>query len=564
VETTADEGGPDTPTDPSESSARDTPPPTVRAEPVVASGAAATGGIPLDFELHGYFRTRAVWMWNVPGATPTGSDQNSADDAAFMFQRLRLEPSVLYGSDPAAPIAALYMQIDALDNVVWGDNSRLAATPLFAGDPSTVDTEGFDVPSVRLERAWLQFLIPVGQVRVGRMPSQWGLGILTTDGNGLGEWGDPLYGTTYDRLLFATRPLTIVNVLTKGDPRNTPLIVAVAYDKLVEDPLGPLADPTDAGTRSEVPFSFLGDGDDDVQETVAAVIWNDPDLNPNRATDELTGGFYFVNRWQDSTESDVYIYDLFWKFRYALGPRLPSFYTAGEIVTIQGSSRGISLAGACDDDPADTPSVPPTGLCNETSANIWGAVGRVGAIDRTEQWAGVLEVGYASGDGVLFNNGDLTVRALHADYHVGLLLYQVALGNLTALGLGEAIRPLWSRGGVWNSRYIWPQVRYTLIPGVEVHGAFLMAWADELLGTVYVNERADLNDTSCGLFEGDCALGWEADVAFRLKWGENDLLRWDTEFGVMRAGDALSQPDAGIGLSERWLWTIQTRMAMVF
>ena len=556
--TTAEaEGAQDTAEEPSPSFSTTTPPVAPVREPVAPIGAAATGGIPLELELHGYYRTRAVWLTNVPGPRPPGSDLYSANDAAYLFQRLRLEPSVLYGSDPEAPVAALYMQFDGLDNVVWGDNSRLAATPLFAGDPSSVDVEGFDVPSFRLERAWLQFLIPVGQVRVGRMPSQWGLGVLTSDGNGLGEWGDPMYGTTLDRLLFATRPLTIFNVLTRGDPRNTPLILAVAYDKLVEDPLGPLAEPLDAETRPVTPGGFLSNGADDVQETVVALIWNDPDVNPDRTNDELTAGFYFVNRWQESTSSDVYIYDLFWKFRYALGPRLPSLYTAGEIVTIQGSSRGISLAGGCDD---------VTGLCNETDADIWGGVARVGAIDANDRWSGVLELGFSSGDGVFFNDDQLTVRALHPDYHVGLLIYQVALANTTALAMGEALRPLWSRGGVWNSTYIWPQVRYELIPGVEVHGAFLLAWADELVGTIYVNNRDDLNDRDCGVLEGDCMLGWEADLALRLKWGENDILHWDTEFGLMRAGRALSQPtgDFPIGLDNRYLWTLQTRIAMVF
>ena len=117
--------------------------------------------------------------------------------------------------------------------------------------------------------------------------------------------------------------------------------------------------------------------------------------------------------------------------------------------------------------------------------------------------------------------------------------------------------------------YVFPQVRYRIIPGIEAHAAFLMAWADELIGTIYANTRDDSADTACGLFEGECGLGWEADFALRVKWGENDLMRWDTEFGIMSAGDAL-RPDSAEdrnlfgGLSESLMWTIQTRAAMVW
>ena len=111
---------------------------------------------------------------------------------------------------------------------------------------------------------------------------------------------------------------------------------------------------------------------------------------------------------------------------------------------------------------------------------------------------------------------------------------------------------------MWNSTYIWPQARYELIDGWEIHGAVLLAWAHELLGTVYANERAT-GTTGCSIFQGDCFVGFEADLAIRAKWGENDLFYWDTEGGIMVAGDALTGPG---GLAADVLWTVQTRLAM--
>jgi len=535
--------------------------------------------IPIRVNLHGYYRIRYNWIGNVP-VQQFGEPRYQGEQANFAFQRLRLLPSVTYG-DPEKPIAALYMQIDALDNVVIGDNARVTRTPLFAADPSVTDYEGFDLADTfRLERAWLEFLIPVGQIRVGRMPSQWGLGLLAHDGNGLGEWGDPLFGTTFDRVMFATRPMTIFNTLARGDSRTTPLIYAIGYDKLVEDPVRPGIDPPDPDTvrvgafgplgtipdeRSSVPFAAWVDEDNDVQELINALIWVDPDFG-RRQQDELRVGGYYVYRWQrrggalrelptDAPASRVHILDAYWKLRYSVRPRL-AFYSEGELLHIRGRANTVSLASGCDDD---------AGVCRTTEANIWGAAARVG-VNAEDRWAALLEWGFSSGDesivDPLMREAVLRARPLHPDHHVGLLMYQVALSTVTALRLGPDIRPLWSRGGVWNSHYFFPQIRAQLIPGIEVHAAVLAAWAHKLVANVYFNDRDESTDVGCSGFARDCSLGVEVDLALRVKWGPNELLRWDTELGFMRAGNAfVGNSD---GLSDRFLWTVQTRMAMVF
>jgi len=561
---------------------------------------ASSGRAQLSYGLHGYFRTRFNWHGNVPTTDREGV-YNGNDNAFFTFQRLRLEPYVAYG-DPDKPVAALYMQIDGLDNVVWGDNSRLTRTPLFASDPSATDYEGFDIADTfRLERAWIQLAIPLGQIRVGRMPSQWGMGLLANASNGLGEWGDPLFGTTFDRILFATQPLAIANAFGAHIERPERLIFAIAYDKLVEDPVSPGVDPPDShgslpafgGTsitttpitenvsaRNTAPFQTWVDSSNDVNEMPFALLWRDEQFGP-RPTDALTVGGYYVYRWQrrggvmaegprndeacdgagpcllgrplprQFQASRIHILDLYWKLRYGIG-RARSFYTEGELVHIRGRTNTVSLAGGCDAE---------TGICRQTSANIWGGAFRAGVL-KDDHFGAALEWGFSSGDGKLFESRSLRARPLHPDHHVGLLLYQVALATQTAIGLGEAIRPLWSRGGVWNSHYAFPQVRYTVLPGVEVHGAFLVAWARQLLGTVYQNVRDDFTDTACGLFEGDCFIGYEVDLALRVKWGQDDERRWDTELGWFRAGDALRSEFGGF--SDRLLWTVQSRLALVF
>ena len=164
-------------------------------------------------------------------------------------------------------------------------------------------------------------MIPVGQLRVGRMGTQWGLGLLANDGNGLeGDFGDARFGTTNDRILFATRPLTIFNAIVNDDRSETPLIFVAAYDKIVEDPFLDRSDfrfDDSMDARNELPFRRFVRHFDDVQQVVFALIWNDKDLSFGEAGDQLTVGIQGTERWQESSESSVLIYDMYWRFKYS-------------------------------------------------------------------------------------------------------------------------------------------------------------------------------------------------------------------------------------------------------
>ena len=82
-----------------------------------------------DFELEGYYRTRGYVMGNLV----EGQDEAGR----FVMQRLRIEPRLNFQDR-----AKFFMQMDMLDDSVWGDNSSLATTALFAGEPSNVGLDG--------------------------------------------------------------------------------------------------------------------------------------------------------------------------------------------------------------------------------------------------------------------------------------------------------------------------------------------------------------------------------------------------------------------------------------
>ncbi|MCZ7686424.1 MAG: hypothetical protein M5U28_49775 [Sandaracinaceae bacterium] len=345
-----------------------------------------------------------------------------------------------------------------------------------------------------------------------------------------------------------------MNVLTRGDSRPTPLILAIAYDWLAEDTLGVADVPR---TRSNIPFSWVTGGEDDVWQTTLVLAWRDDEFNNSvNARDELSAGLVMVNRGQDSTASNIYIGDFFYRILWsAFGRRAPQLYSEGELYTIQGVTNAVGLFGAID---------PTTGRSSrQGGADIWGGVARLGLED--PMWSARFEAGFSTGQpgGIttLPANPDATTfaqRPSNSAYQVGLLLFPTVLAVRTANAYTDTFQALWSNGGVWNSVYFLPQVRVRPLPGLELIGQFILAYADEL-DVALSNPGRDVSDTACLLDGERCLLGWEADFALRVHWGPNDEMRWSNELGIMNAGPAL-----GPKLSQSFLWTLQSRIAFLF
>jgi len=529
--------------------------------------------IPLKFQFHGYYRARYNWIGNAPlPATPAlpAADWQSKN-ASYGYMRLRLDPEVTYGPNPDLPIARLRFTIDGFDNVVFGDNARVFGVPLFAVDQSYTDVNGFDLrESLKLERAWIEFLVPIGQMRVGRMESHWGMGQLTHAGNGLAEWGDFLRGETFDRILFATRPITLARGISKGDTRQTPLIYAFVYDRLTQDPVVPSIVPSafdgSAGAatnpnfkpsyttfpeRSTFPQAYLTNLDRRVSEIVNVLAWFDEDFG-NGAEDELFAGAYAVYRWERSTDSRIIIPDVSWRLKYTLKDnRKLAVYTEGEWHSILGHSGALRFTEGCGVE-----------KCNEGKASIHNIMAR-GGVGSPGKWQTYVEGGWASGDsdtlsfieGTDGSEPKLTTRGFNTNVKVGLLMYQVALRALTwnalaPLGAGE----LGANGSVYNSVYFLPVGRLTIVPGLELHGQVLFAWASRLDPVIYGNKS-----NGCKL-ASECFYGWEVDLALRARMGAKDIVWIDLEGGVMQPGNAFTNA----GFNDALLWTTQLRAAMIF
>ncbi|HMA95271.1 MAG TPA: TIGR04551 family protein, partial [Polyangiaceae bacterium] len=148
-----------------------------------------------------------------------GACKNKTQSSANL--RLRLNPEIHVSDN-----LRIMTQIDILDNLVLGStpegyanvpsangyavSARSGYNPLsFFDSTQEVPSAGINgwKDSVRVKRAWAEYSTPVGQLRFGRMPDHFGLGMVHNSGDGY----DHDYQSTVDRLMFITdvRPLDL-------------------------------------------------------------------------------------------------------------------------------------------------------------------------------------------------------------------------------------------------------------------------------------------------------------------------------------------------------------------
>lgn len=588
----------------------------VAATAMLCAGPAAAQSLKLEWNVEGYYRTRAVSLTNLaheprrvitalPGMVGTELVLPDIRSTSYVTQRLRLSPTV-----KVSTIAKLFFEINAFDDVLFGDNNAISTAPLFAVNGSNQNfLGGKEQGSVNFTRAWVEFQVPVGIMRVGRMPSHWGMGILA-NGGGSGNWdplspdgeprrknvdyyfdddfGDNHFGSTNDRILFATKPLSIYKTIKKIPDTSSNFVLAYAFDKLSEAPF--LFTEDDYRFRPFGLQGFLSRGEkqDDVNEHVFVAAYSNPDWDQVRYSDELKIGTYWVIRDADQgftkpSEFDpptipcadqmdppescvdhdegsfVWIADFWYRVRYG------NYYSEAEVVHIGGESTG---------------GVPFPGANARKKADIDGGVFRAGYM--TDKLDGILELGYSSGDNDM-NDINFRQRALHPDFNVGLILFEEILRERTARTFGppligpgqeDGARGLMSNGGVINAKYVQPKVRWRPdFGGVEIVGAVLFAWLDEWADVTpgvfpCDNAKRDPMTTLCP--DSGKYLGTEFDVAIKSRFADG-YLDFSLEAGYLMFGEALKLQSGGnvrpgdrIADAASGSFSLQARVGFVF
>jgi hypothetical protein len=326
------------------------------------------------------------------------------------------------------PKLRVELGVDLMNGLVTGDTTRVGAGRLlFPRD----HLDAFTRHEPR--RAMFAWRTPVGELRVGHMTNDWGLGILANSGERSLEFDDARLGDLVERIAFGTSPA-----------KN--LFAAVAVDLVYRDSNASLVDG-DLGMNA-----------------VATIFLRTP---------ECFVGFFGTFRHQrdrDGDRVDVGALDVSGLFRRGVGD---FDVTVGfEALVLVGTTSRLR------------PDATPQGV----DVLAAGGVVRGGIEHRPRRLGLTLELGLASGDN---DRGDGTSRALtfHPDYRVGMVLFPEVLAGMSARSsdrLGDPSRVgvppagtenLPTNGSVTNAFYLWPRIHWHPLEGLTVRAGLLYARA---------------------------------------------------------------------------------------
>lgn len=179
------------------------------------------------FEISGYMRTRFNYFRNAHLATyvpelgygtsnfmpnlsiydtSNEAETNPAQNNFSGNMRLRLDPTI-----NIAETMRVRATLDVFDNMVLGSTpSYMAGASFNPSTPVSMMSMSQHAPvtginslesAIMVKRAWGEASFPIGELRFGRMPFHWGLGLLYHSGDTI----DANYGDQVDGITFSTR-----------------------------------------------------------------------------------------------------------------------------------------------------------------------------------------------------------------------------------------------------------------------------------------------------------------------------------------------------------------------
>lgn len=549
-----------------------------------------TSAFALDFSADGYYRLRFVYSHDLDLQTPNagivpGDLDNDSNDrfGSIMYgqQRFRINPNLKLNDH-----ISLHSQMDFLDNVLFGQsdvNSFAVLNPILgninppiANSPNgIIGGASGDVlgggGNINVRRLWVDILTSVGQIRIGRQPSHFGLGIFANDGDSMeGDFGD-----TYDRLVY------LAGIELGNHDR---LSFGVAYDFAYEGQHDPSLFGLDEGEPSNWNDVYQGgllllyqadafeiglfggiryrNGQEGAYTTTAAYIDNCAD--DGRPTDTVCAdptdtsdpAYDYDNdgRTDDSvilpagTDGNTLIYlaDLYAKFRfnqnYSLG--IEGVYVGGQVAT------GIAIDAIALDaasqtglsNPLTAPvTLPLTGTTNDVQV-LMGAA----EFDANWDFGGEMHIqsGYASGDGRP-ESQTITQLGFRPDYDIALILFNQPLGTSPAIVIGGVTE---LGRGPMSTNYINNAIYWTTEYKQEFNIKKAIPWAEDFkVGikgiTAYAPQNSlDLNfaeltdgiDTLPYLVNRSRWYGYEIDSSVEATFF--DVMKWKTVVGVFVPG----------------------------
>lgn len=513
----------------------------------------------IDFSSHGYYRNRIAIYDDLDLQTPNSSIAYSNDRFGFVTynqMRLRLKPTLKLNDH-----LSIQTEMDFLDNVLYGTSdtrqlyvlSPLVGTltmPAGAGSFWMTGGAAGDGGSINVRRVWADILTPIGKFRIGRQPSNWGLGIFQNDGEG--RQAD--FGDTADRILYTfQKDIPDVGAFTIG------VLWDIAYEAQWDQRIG----FADRVTEAAIPGNSR-----DTQQYAAVVMFDRPE-----ATVGLFGGIRRRNGRDGATTMQVtdamgnlvnagvdgdtllYFVDLYARYQYENYKfQLEGVYIGGKVSTGLAVDaipfRGLGPADP--NDPCATGGIiclPP----DQSMQVINVAFEAEGKYNWGGQWG--FQAGYASGDSDVLS-GKITQLGFRPDYQIALLMFNRPLGTSPSyygepaygpgttakLGGGQYI----TGNYVNNALYLTAGYKHTFdvsnsLPGCDwlrVGGKAITAWAPkknvniDFSQVVGVANLPTISETADSFFSR--WYGFEFDVSLEAKFF--DYLYTALDAGVLMPG----------------------------
>ncbi|MBH25773.1 MAG: hypothetical protein CMH57_15310 [Myxococcales bacterium] len=495
-------------------------------------------------------------------------------DAEYRLQSIRVDPYELSGTSVGGTTwteqrlrmnlrlkrektVEVFVQVDALDGVLFGDNGLYARDPspnsgvslsvkrpnrtgLFVGLPDggdPLDKKSYrpvlrEIDPIEINFAYATAFLPVGILRVGRQPQNEGAALAAHDGGRYNRWGVSRFADTSDRILFGTKLDEAWRVATQGPDYkpsldlNNGLFLAVAYDWLTQNPAW-----GGVGDARQLNFALLFRQE---EADWGGLQWSD-----------VTASSVVVRIFDDDFESRI------WGFPQRLEFKANDFRLTSQMMIIRGETREISEGFAALASGNKEPQV----------QNLKAQGAQVIADYKLGPLTLTMEFDYASGDADPRSSGDVTSYSFARDLNVGLLMFEhilafesarsVAVGveNLASLDADSfPITEIQTDGRFTNALALFPQLKLDIVDTLEnkLHTRFgvLFAWpaADGVVDPILTTLQEDgdeIRDDAVNFHGGRPGSYYGTEFDLQIEWDFRKSFTWTIEAAYLLPGSSL-------------------------
>ncbi|NUN13092.1 MAG: hypothetical protein HUU55_05595 [Myxococcales bacterium] len=463
-------------------------------------------------------------------------------------QRMRLDLGLRYPS-----YGGVYIQMDILDGVLFGDNGYFGAVPeptsgvavasqqpnnagwrlglRSGGDPLNPDhyiPVLKEIDPIHINLLYGEVVLPFGLLRVGRLPFVYGATLSGHEGNRINRWGVSHYSHTADRILFGTKldeaiRLAVDSAHTLDTSLDQGVFLALAYDWRTLDDIARTVD--------------------DQHQISAGLQWRE------RTAD------WFGWEWQDwiasafltyrfSKEFDTQVYGLPLKLAGKVGPVTFDIQSALQFGDTKEIAEGFAILSN------RKPSLQEL-FAYAVHAFVEVSVGPVDI---------AMQFDMASGDEDPRATTPLTVFSYARDFNVGLLLFEhilafesarsaaVGIENLAQLDAPSfPLTEVATDGRFTNAIAIFPQITAHILKNpyhhVMARVGTLLAWPEagsvDPVMTTLNEDGQEVSDDAVNFFGGKPGSFYGTEVDVHLSWELRSFFTWTMEGAILFPGDAL-------------------------